>query len=85
MHYLHSLEEDITTVENDRAEVIAELGAAVLLAYERVQGYERQSWEYLKRYVQDAKSDKEVISKISSVLNMVEKCIQRLLAVIEEG
>lgn len=85
MHYLHSLEEDITTVENDRAEVIAELGAAVLLAYEGVQGYEQQSWEYLKRYVKDAKSDKEVISRISSVLNMVEKCITRLLAVIEEG
>ena len=85
MHYLHSLEEDITTVENDRAEVIAELGAAVLMAYEGVQGYEQQSWEYLKLYVKDAKSDKEVISKISSVFNMVEKCITRLLAVIEEG
>ena len=84
-HYLHSLEENINEVDDAKAEVVAELGAAILLSYEGVQGYEQQSWEYLKRYVKDAQNDKEVISRISSVLNLIEKCIQRLLTAIEEA
>lgn len=83
MHYLHSLEEDLHAIDNSRAEVIAELGAAVILSYAGISGYELQSWEYLKAFIGEDAADSKVLSKLCGVLAMVEKCILRLLNTIE--
>ena len=83
MHYLHSLEEDLSTVDNAKAELVAELGAAVLLSYMNITGYEQQSWEYLKDFVGEEANESKVLSKLCGILSLVEKCILRLLNAIE--
>ena len=84
MHYLHSLEEDLNSVSTEKAELVAELGSAVLLHLEGITGYEKQAYEYLKTYVGDDATDKQLIQKLTDVLQIVERCILRLLKAIED-
>lgn len=86
-HFLHSLEENINEADNARCELIAELGAMVIMqagGSTDTKGYAEQAWKYLSSYVGENPSDKEVLSKLTSVLNVVEKCVCRLLDAIDE-
>lgn len=82
-HYLDHCARNIDTVDNNEAEIIAELGSSILLSMAGISGYEQQSWDYLKLFIADAKSDTEVIRKISKVLTTIEKYTVRLLEAIE--
>ena len=73
-HAVHDTIEPLCNVDNDYAEVVAELTAAVLCVMTGAKGYEKQSWQYLKRFTHSG-DDKATLKAISSVLNMVERII----------
>ena len=67
-----------TTFDYNSSEVIAETTAAVLAEMMGISGYEHQAYQYIQNYCGDT-TQKGVLSKISSVLNTVEKIINTIL------
>jgi antirestriction protein ArdC len=57
-----------------RAEIVADLTAAVLCEMQQIDGYQAQTYDYIRHYCQD-KDDKAVIKAIMGALNDVEKII----------
>ena len=64
---------------DDKAEVVAELTAAVLCEMAEVSGYQQQSYGYIKRYVQ-GKDNKAVLKAIADVLALVEQIVGKVVA-----
>lgn len=79
-HAIHNTIEPLKTVSNEKAEVVAELTAAVLAEMAGVKGYEVQSYEYIMRYTAD-KDSKAVMKAITGVLNIVEQIINKVFSV----
>ena len=73
-HHLHNLQEDITQVPLEKAEIIAELTGAVLCSMLNITGYEMSSYKYIKEYARKH-TEKEILKEISSMLNIVEKSV----------
>lgn len=74
VHFAHNTFEDVLSIDSAKAEIVAELGAAVLCVLADEKGYEKQSYEYIRTY---AKTDdpKVVIKAVNSVLTTVEKAV----------
>lgn len=81
-HAIHNSIEPLKDVANDKAEVVAELTAAVLAEMAGVKGYEVQSYDYIMSYTAD-KDGKAVMKAITGVLNIVEQIINKVLSVAE--
>lgn len=80
-HAVHDTIEPLSSVDNDYAEITAELTAAVLCIMTGEKGFEKQSWQYLKRF-SGCSDDKTALKAISSVLNMVEKIINIIVKAV---
>ena len=78
-HAVHDTIEPLADVPDDKAEVVAELTAAVLCEMAEVSGYQQQSYEYIKRYVQ-GKDNKAVLKAIADVLALVEQIVGKVVA-----
>ena len=78
-HAVHDTIEPLADVPDDKAEVVAELTAAVLCEMAEVSGYQQQSYEYIKRYVQ-GKDNKAVMKAIADVLALVEQIVGKVVA-----
>lgn len=72
-HAVNATFEDLNKNRN-KAEIVADLTAAVLCELQGISGYQRQTYYYIQQYCQD-KSDNGVIKAILSVLNDVEKIV----------
>ena len=70
-HAVNATFEDISK-NRSKAEIVADLTAAVLCELQGISGYQQQTYEYIQHYCRD-KSDSSVIKAILSVLNNVEK------------
>lgn len=73
-HAVANIIQPLSDFDDAFNECVAEMTAAVLCELNHIQGYHHQSYEYIKEYTVD-KSDKAVLSGVSSVLNMVEKVV----------
>lgn len=78
-HAVHDTIEPLADVPDDKAEVVAELTAAVLCEMAEVSGYQQQSYEYIKRYV-NGKDSKAVMKAIADVLALVEQIVGKVVA-----
>ena len=78
-HAVHDTIEPLKDVPDDKAEVVAELTAAVLCEMAEVSGYQQQSYEYIKRYV-NGKDSKAVMKAIADVLSLVEQIVGKVVA-----
>ena len=78
-HAVHDTIEPLKDVPDDKAEVVAELTAAVLCEMAEVSGYQQQSYEYIKRYV-NGKDSKAVLKAIADVLALVEQIVSKVVA-----
>ena len=76
--YFHELAHAVNATFEDlkqnrqKAEIVADLTAAVLCELQGISGYQQQTYYYIQQYCQD-KSDNGVIKAILNVLNDVEK------------
>ena len=73
-HAVHDTFEPMYSIDNNYAEVVAELVSAILCVMNNESGYEQQSWEYLQRFT-TTKDSKATLKAITNVLNTVEKVI----------
>lgn len=78
-HAVHDTIEPLKDVPDDKAEVVAELTAAVLCEMAEISGYQQQSYEYIKRYV-NGKDSKAVLKAIADVLSLVEQIVGKVVA-----
>lgn len=78
-HAVHDTIEPLADVPDDKAEVVAELTAAVLCEMAEVSGYQQQSYEYIKQYV-SGKDNKAVLKAIADVLSLVEEIVSKVVA-----
>ena len=78
-HAVHDTIEPLSRVDKKKAEIVAELTAAVLAEMQGVEGYEQQSYKYIRNYVA-GKKDKNVIISITNVLNLVEKIVNKIIS-----
>lgn len=78
-HAVHDTIEPLKDVPDDKAEVVAELTAAVMCEMAEVSGYQQQSYEYIKQYVQ-GKDNKAVLKAIADVLALVEQIVVKVVA-----
>lgn len=78
-HAVHDTIEPLKDVPDDKAEVVAELTAAVLCEMAEISGYQQQSYEYIKRYV-NGKDSKAVMKAIADVLSLVEQIVSKVVA-----
>lgn len=81
-HAVHDTIEPLADVPDDKAEVVAELTAAVLCEMAEVSGYQQQSYEYIKQYV-SGKDNKAVLKAIADVLSLVEQIVSKVVAAAE--
>lgn len=72
-HAVNATFEDISR-NRDKAEIVADLTAAVLCELQGISGYQQQTFNYIQNYCRD-KSDNGVIKTILNVLNDVEKIV----------
>lgn len=80
-HQAHRKIDDRGWLDKERAEIIAELSAATLCLMYGITGYERYSFDYIAHF---AKGEKNLLTKVSSVLNDVEKILKLILGYAEE-
>lgn len=78
-HAVHDTIEPLKNVDTNKAEIVAELSAAVLTEMLGISGYEQQAYEYIRTYTK-GKKDKNVIISITNVLNTVQKVVEKLPA-----
>ena len=82
--YFHELAHAVNATYADlskdikKAEVVAELTAAVLCEMNGISGYESQAYKYIQRFCADME-DKAVLKNIMRTLNEVEKIIGIIL------
>ena len=74
IHFIHDKLDPLKHNDRKKAEIIAELGAAVLCEMMGEHGFEQQSYEYIRRYC-SGKDNKVVLATINEVLTTVEKII----------
>ncbi len=77
-HAIHDTIEPLSTVPDDKAEVVAELTAAILAEMVGVKGYEVQSYNYIMRYV-DGKDSKAMMKAITGVLSLIEQIVNKVI------
>ena len=82
-HAVHDTIEPINEVDKNKAEIVAELSAAVLTEMLGISGYEQQAYEYIKTYTK-GKKDKNVIISITNVLNTVQKVVEKITSIAEK-
>ena len=70
-------------VDTNKAEIVAELSAAVLTEMLGISGYEQQAYDYIKIYTK-GKKDKNVIISITNVLNTVQKVVEKITSIAEK-
>lgn len=84
-HQAHRRVDERGWLDNDRCEIIAELTSAVLCQVYGITGFERYSFDYVAHF---AKGEKNLMTKVVSVLNDTEKILRLILQVqekVEEG
>lgn len=75
-HAVHNTFTDLTKYDRNKAEIVAEFSACVLSELSNASGgYEFQGYEYIQRYCGNEEKPEQVLKKIMSVLNEVEKVV----------
>ena len=76
----HAVNATFADLKQDRAkaEIVADLTAAVLCELQGINGYQQQTYRYIKSYCRD-RSDNGVIKAVLSVLNDVEKIVNIII------
>ena len=82
-YYGYSIIEPLKNVDTYKAEIVAELSAAVLTEMLGISGYEQQAYEYIKTYTK-GKKDKNVIISITNVMNTVQKVVEKITSIAEK-
>lgn len=82
-HAVHDTIEPLKNVDTNKAEIVAELSAAVLTEMLGISGYEQQAYEYIRTYTK-GKKDKNVIISITNVLNTVQKVVEKITSISEK-
>lgn len=82
-HAVHDTIEPLKNVDTNKAEIVAELSAAVLTEMLGISGYEQQAYEYIQTYT-EGKKDKNVIISITNVLNTVQKVVEKITSISEK-
>ena len=67
-----------------RNEIVAEFSAVVLCQLSGIEGYEDQSYRYIKHYCENDKSDNAILKSIMKILSDVEKIVEEVLKVSED-
>lgn len=67
-----------------RNEIVAEFTAVVLCQLSGIEGYEDQSYRYIKSYCENEKSDNAILKSIMKILSDVEKIVEEVLEVSED-
>ena len=80
---VHDTIEPLKNVDTNKAEIVAELSAAVLTEMLGISGYEQQAYDYIKTYTK-GKKDKNVIISITNVLNTVQKVVEKITSIAEK-
>ena len=76
----HAVNATFADLKQDRAkaEIVADLTAAVLCELQGINGYQQQTYRYVQSYCRD-RSDNGVIKAVLSVLNDVEKIVNIII------
>ena len=76
----HAVNATFADLQKDRAkaEIVADLTAAVLCELQGISGYQQQTYRYIQSYSRD-RSDNGVIKVVLSVLNDVEKIVNIII------
>ena len=83
-HAVHNQIEPLEGVSDEKAEIVAELTAAVLCEMAGISGYQQQSYEYIQAYVKD-KEPKATMKAINEVLSLVEQIVSKVVAASKEA
>lgn len=82
-HAVHSTFVDLMEIDINRAEIVADVTAAVLCQIQGITGYELQTYRYVQEYC-SRKDDAFVLKAIMSALNDVEMVVTRILDVARQ-
>ena len=72
---------DLNKNLKNRNEIVAEFSAIVLCQLSGVEGYEDQSYKYIKHYCEKDKTDNAILKSIMKILSDVEKIVNEVLKV----
>lgn len=83
-HAIQNRIEGLAGVPGDKAEIIAELSAAVLCEMQGITGYQQQSYEYIQSFVK-GKDPKATMKAIADVLSTVEQIVNVVIKASTEA
>lgn len=72
---------DLKKSSEQRNEIVAEFSAIVLCQLSGIEGYEDQSYKYIKHYCEKDKSNNAILKSIMKILSDVEKIVNEVLNV----
>lgn len=76
---------DLRTCPSDVAEVVAECSAVVLAHIQGITGYEKQGWEYIKRFSHNKDNPEAALKFIMQCLSDVERVVSIILEAAENN
>jgi len=74
-HACHATFTDISAIDKDKAEIVAEFSACVLCELTGTSGYQSQGYSYIKNYCDKNDKPETVLKKIMGVLSDVERVV----------
>lgn len=77
-HAVHNTFVDILSIDRNRAEIVADVTAAVLCEMQSICGYQAQTYEYVKNYCRN-KEESAVLKAIMGALTEVEQVVNKIL------
>lgn len=82
-HAIHNTFVNLMTIDINRAEIVADVTAAVLCQLQGITGYELQTYRYVQEYC-SCKDDTFVLKAIMSALSDVEMVVSKILDVARQ-
>jgi Zn-dependent peptidase ImmA (M78 family) len=83
-HAVHNTFVNLRTIDINRAEIVADVAAAVLCQLQGISGYQVQTYEYVRRYCRD-KAPQAVLRAVMSALTDVEQVVNKIIDVAQQS
>ena len=83
-HAVHNTFVSLMTIDINRAEIVADIAAAVLCQLQGISGYQAQTYEYVSRYCKD-KAPQAVLRAVMGALADVEQVVNKIIDVAQQS
>ena len=83
-HAVHNTFVNLNTIDINRAEIVADVTAAVLCQLQGICGYQAQTYEYVSKYCRD-KAPKAVLAAVMGALADIEQVVNKIIEVAQQS